>query len=142
MKFVLTNTYTLYTTHLESSCLGIKTSLLSNLTFQREVLYVLVIGNYPIFYLAVRVMTQLLIQTGKLCPINSHFVFLAPDCQTIWLMFLNPPSGLIEIICCVDSIYTAPRGEKVEFYLYYNLYANVFVSGISLLFKKSHIFIS
>ena len=86
-------------------------------------------------------MTQLLIQTGKLCPINSHFVFLAPDSQTIWLMFLTHPVDS-EIICCVDSIYTAPKGGKVEFYLYYNLYANVFVSGISLLFKKSHIFIS
>ena len=52
----------------------------------------------------------------------------------------NPPSGLTEIICCVDSIYTEPRGEKVELYLYYNLHANVFVSGISLLLKKSYFY--
>ena len=52
----------------------------------------------------------------------------------------NLPSGRIEIICCVNSIYTEPRGEKVELYLYYNLHANVFVSGISLLLKKSYFY--
>jgi len=97
--------YTSYRTHLKSSCRGVKTSLLSNLTFQCEVLYVPVIGNCPIFYLAVSLMTQLLIQTGKLCPVNSHFVFLAPYSQTIWLMFLTHPVDLLKL-SAVLIVYT------------------------------------
>lgn len=138
MKFVLKTTYTLYTTHLKPNSLGVKTSLLRNRTFQCEVLYVLVIRNCPIFYLAVRVMTQLLTEKGKLCPINSHFVDL-PD--YFWLMFFTHPVDSLKL-SDVLIVYIQSREVRKQNLTYITTRMLISLFPAYLYFLKSHIFIS
>lgn len=58
-------------------------------------------------------MMQLLIQKRKLCPTNSHFVYLRAKIRLADVC--HPSNGFIEIILCVDNVHTEPKNEEGEF---------------------------